>query len=376
MYSNGTVFFIKDLPPATIQKEINDPVYGTSKLENINIECDLTDQVLKIYGIDEKLVTGEENRTICSQSFDTSELSENPAKTGYLLPDSISCTISLPKILGKKHIINKTSNFRLFCSKWNLTENQTECDYSFQGDVCKRWCCLEWSITDGHSYDVLFGVSKCEDYPKSVVNNKDDWYDHLTENYILSGKVYSSQMEEIIKKELNEQNFILSLYCTPYPDCKPKKKEYKSFCDAACKISDTHLPEKLRQFILSHYNQTFPSTEDLSSYSPLDLINLNQSSAYLPVPDTFPCIKVFVIGKETKGFCYTPPRNTQEILENVVSTAGSVLSMVTSMLGPEAAPACIVGSLIQYGSSWLAKELKKNSLWPYNFMLHSFKENI
>lgn len=378
MYSNGTVFFIKDLPPATVQKEINDPVYGTSKLENINIECDVTDQVLKIYGIDEKLVTGEENRTICSQSFDTSELSENHAKTGYLLPDSISCTISLPKILGKKHVINKTSNFKLFCSKWNLTENQTECDYSFQGDVCKRWCCLEWSIIDtsSGSSSRLFNVSKCEDYPKSIITDKRRWYDHLMDEYIPSGGVYSKKMAKILEKEKNEHDLILSPYCEPYPKCIPKKEEYRLLCKAACKISDTHLPEKLRQFILSHYNQTFPSTEDLSSYSLLDLINLNQSSTYLPVPDTFPCIKVFVIGKETKGFCYTPPRNTQEILENVVSTAGSVLSMVTSMLGPEAAPACIVGSLIQYGSSWLAKELKKNSLWPYNFMLHSFKENI
>jgi len=378
MYSNGTIFFIKDLPPATIQKEINDPVYGTSKLENINLECDLTDQVLQIYGIDEKLITGEENKTICSRSFDTSELSETP--TGYSLPSSISCTISLPKILGKKHVINKTSNFKLFCSKWNLTENQTECDYSFQGDVCKRWCCLEWSITDGHSYDVLFGVSKCEEYKKSIIINRQDrWYDYLVNGYIPSGKVYSSQMKEIIEKEENEQNPLIDMFCIRC-DPKPTPKEPKEInqlpCEAACAMSQTSLPEKLRQFILSHYNQTFNTSEDLSSYSPLDLINLNQSSTYLPVPKTFHCIKVFVIGNETKGFCYTPPRNTQEILENVVSTAGSVLSMVTSMLGPEAAPACIVGSLIQYGSSWLAKELKKNSLWPYNFMLHSFKENI
>ena len=32
--------------------------------------------------------------------------------------------------------------------------------------------------------------------------------------------------------------------------------------------------------------------------------------------------------------------------------------------------------MVQEFLDWLAKELEKNSVWPYNFMLHSFKEKI
>ena len=385
LYSNGTAFFVKNFtsgissPFSTIPKEIIDPIYGTSWLENINIECDLSDQVLKIYGIEGLALSGK-NRTICSQSFDTIELLEDPTKTEYYLPSSISCNLSLPKILGTKHIVTKESPFRLFCSKWNLTDNQTECDYSFQGKTCKRWCCLEWSITDGHSYDVLFNVSSCGDYenPLTAINNHKYWQDHLIDEYIPSGKIYSSEMKEIIEKEESEWNPLIELFCESCDPVIPKdpKSTNRIPCQAACSMSQISLSEKLRQYILSHYNQTFPASENLSSYSLQSLIYLSESSTILPTSSTFPCIKVYVIGNQTKGFCYTPPRNTQEILENVVASAGSFLSMIASMLGPEAAPACLIGSSIQYGSSWLAKELEKNSVWPYNFMLHSFKEKI